>query len=653
MPLGIGIDTGGTFTDSAIVDLDSGRVLSKAKALTTKQDLEIGIGESLDSLDGSLFPEVKLVALSTTLATNSVVEGKGSRVGLIVAVPDPLTFKPASKIPADDIAFVAGAHDKLGEVSVPLDTSAVVRTIERMVENVDAFAVSCYFSIYNAEHELEIKRLIREACDLPVVCGHELSGQVGMVERATTAALNARLLPVVRELLDSVKAIMAKKNIIAPLMVVKGDGTLIREEAARERPVETVLSGPAASVIGACRLTGLEEAIVVDMGGTTTDIAVVSGGATKTTEEGAIVGGWQTRVRAVDMWTAGLGGDSKIVVGPMGEIAIGPRRAVPLCSAASMYPPLIESLRALLGRRGKRLQETRIDFFTLVRRPVFAVSDVERRLMDALDGRVLHRDEVADEVSPFIQIDRYVELGYIAEVSLTPTDLLHAEGELALWNADASEEAIRFLAGRARVDRDELIRRIFRGITDALKLNISTQALLDAENADRRLLMESQNFLDYLLRLNGSGSLSAGMTIRPPLVAVGAPVGAYMPLVAEELGAKLVIPEHSEVANAVGAITGRVVERAEVFVRPDKPDGFIVVSPEEHRRFQDLAGALAFAEEYVRELAALRVSEFGGVDIGTSVETVEKSAALPAGWGDAVLMEYRLVGTAVGRPEYS
>jgi len=650
MGLGIGIDTGGTFTDSVIIELDTGRVVSKAKALTTKKNLEVGAENSLNGLDKNLFPRVKLVSLSTTLATNSVVEGKGSRVGLIMAVPNPDTFSLPADVPAEEIAIVAGSHNKNGEVAVELDVVSVECAIEKMAGLVDTFAVSGYFSIYNAEHEAKIKDLIRSACAQPVVCGHELSGRVGMVERATTAALNAKLLPVIRELLGAVKNILAKNGIDAPLMVVKGDGSLISEGIALDRPVETVLSGPAASVVGACQLTGLKESIVVDMGGTTTDIAIVRDGVVATNNEGAVVGGWQTRVQAVDMWTIGLGGDSRITVKSPEEIQIGPRRAIPLCSAAQSYPELRQTLEDLSSVKGKRLKELDLDFFTLVKRPKFSLSKYESMLLDTLDGRVLHRNQINDAVGPFTSIDRFVELGFIAEVSFTPTDLLHAMGELNLWDGYVSEVAVSFLANKSGLDKKGLLDILYREIIELLKLNIASKALFEDNSIIDFWSESSRRFLGYLLRSNGKNSISADLTLKRPIVAVGAPVEAYFPRAAEELGSQLVIPEHSEVANAVGAVTGRVIEKAEVYIRPDRVDGFMVISADEHERFKTLEEAVAFAEERATSIALWRATRSGGKDIEVTVGRDEKVAPLASGWGDEVLMELRLTATAVGRP---
>ncbi|MDP2233456.1 MAG: hydantoinase/oxoprolinase N-terminal domain-containing protein, partial [Actinomycetota bacterium] len=176
--VGIGMDTGGTFTDAVAVDLDSGEILAKAKRPTTRDDLAIGIRDALSAIEAGLYRGVELVSLSTTLATNAVVEGRGARVGLIIAVPDPATFDLPAGLPAAEVAVVAGAHTPAGSLRTPLDTRAAAAAVARISASVDAFAVSAYFSIANAEHEAAIKALIAETCGAPVVCGHELSQQV-------------------------------------------------------------------------------------------------------------------------------------------------------------------------------------------------------------------------------------------------------------------------------------------------------------------------------------------------------------------------------------------------------------------------------------------------------------------------------------------
>jgi len=650
MQLAIGIDTGGTFTDGVIVDLDSGKVVCKAKALTTRQDLKIGISQAFEGLDRALFPEIRLVSLSTTLATNSIVEGKGSRVGLLAAVPSPNTFSFPGKMPADQLALIAGSHDNRGKIAVELDLAAAERAVRAMAGQVDAFAVSCYFSIYNAGHELQLKRLIAEICGLPVVCGHELSGAVGLVERAVTAALNARLLPVIRELLEAVRHILDVNAIEAPIMVVKGDGSLIGEEVARERPVETVLSGPAASIAGACRLTGLSSAVVVDMGGTTTDIGLVKDGLIATADAGAVVGGWQTRVHAVDMWTVGLGGDSKISLEPGGACTIGPRRAIPLCAAAARDPELLASLNKLVSSTERRSAETSPDFFTLVKRPSFPLSRHEQELIELLDGKLMHGNRLSELVGPFVAVERFVELGVVAEVSFTPTDLMHVRGALKLWSREAAELGAQLLARRAGLDLAELLELLHREITATLTLQIAAKSLHEDAEIARNWSAGNEALLRRLLRLPEEAGMCAALTLARPLVAVGAPVEAYFPAAAAALGAELLIPEHAEVANAFGAVTGRVVEKCEVHVRPEKPEGFTVAASEVQRSFERLEEALSFAEEYAASSAKANAERRGGEDVVVSVEREEQALPLRTGWGDKVLIEVRIVATAVGRP---
>ncbi|SPF43042.1 N-methylhydantoinase A/acetone carboxylase, beta subunit [Syntrophobacter sp. SbD1] len=651
MDLGLGIDTGGTFTDAVIIDMASGQILTKAKATTTRQDLRIGIGNALKALDRSLFPRVKLVSLSTTLATNSIVEGKGARVGLITAVPKPESFSFSTNIPAEVTTVIAGAHDHRGQVTTNLDTDAAAAAIAHMMEKVDAFAVSGYFSIYNARHELQLKEMVSKQCSLPVVCGHELSGSVGMVERAVTAVLNARLLPVIQELIEAVRHILHGNRIHAPIMVVKGDGSLISAEVARDRPVETVLSGPAASIAGACRLSGYNDAIVVDMGGTTTDIAVVTNGSAPVDNDGAVVGGWKTRVRAVDMWTVGLGGDSRVEVQSEGRLLIGPRRALPLCAAGRIAPRFLRTLRELNGRQGKK-SETDLDFFTLIRRPQFALSRYERALFDALDGNILHRDRIAQEIGQLVSLDRLVALGLLAEVSFTPTDLLHVRGTLDLWDKDASNIGADILAQRMGMDRGKFLDRLTDEITAVLSLQITAKALQEYKSFTRCWSPGNLEFLDLLLRLPERSGVALGVRLDRPVIGVGAPVKAFLPEATTKLGTRLIIPEHAEVANAFGAITGRVVARAEVTIRPHRLDGFHLTAMDVQYRFNTLEEALAVGEEHSRKIARRRAQEGGGREIEVSVAKEELTIPLASGWGDQVFLEIKLTASASGLPAY-
>jgi N-methylhydantoinase A/oxoprolinase/acetone carboxylase beta subunit len=648
MRYGIGIDTGGTYTDSVIIDFVAHHILSKSKALTTRQDLRVGIMNSLSGLDASLFPEVRLAALSTTLATNSIVEGKGQRVGLIIAAPNKATFRVPPNIPAEEVAVINGAFNRSGQETVALDIDGGQEAILRLKDSVDAFAVSGYFSIYNPEHELKLKEFITRESNSPVVCGHELTGAVGMVERAITAAFNARLLPVVGDLLDSVVDMLKQKGIEAPLMVVCGDGSLISEKAARNRPVETILSGPAASMIGASWLTGLNDAMIADMGGTTTDIGILSGSMPRISENGAIIGGWQTRIRSIEIWTVGLGGDSQISISAEGAIRIGPRRAEPLSHACSKYPELERKIEQLRNTEETQRRELDLNYFVLVKRPNFKVEKQEQHVLDALEGSPLHLTEIEQLAGPWFDVRRFVNLGAVAEISFTPTDLLHCMRALSLWDANVCESAVAFYAEKTGMSRETLLHKLFNEIAQKLKQTLVSIALAYEEIPIRS--QESSELLASILRLGGNSSISAKFQLEKPLIAVGAPVSAYFPAVAEQLGARLVIPENADVANAAGAVTGRVIASAQVFIRPVRPMGFIVVPGDEAKVFDHLGEATAFAEQQARQLAHTRAQENGASKIDVTINTEEVAAPLAGGCGKTLLMELRVNAVAIGEP---
>jgi N-methylhydantoinase A/oxoprolinase/acetone carboxylase beta subunit len=417
-------------------------------------------------------------------------------------------------------------------------------------------------------------------------------------------------------------------------------------------PVETILSGPAASVVGASRLSGLAQAVVVDMGGTTTDIALMANSIVATSPHGAVVGGWKTRVHSIDIWSAGLGGDSKVLVRSPDDLSIGPRKAIPFCRAASATPGLTKRLLHLEGMVRKKGTRGELEFFTLVKRPTFSLTPGEGKLLDILEGSALDREAIAAEVGSFVSLERFVELGLIAEIAFTPTDLLHARGELDLWERPAAQAAARLMARGLGLGEETLLETISRELTEALKLNVVTKVLATSDQQGRFQTAEALKFLGALLRMEGNAAIEASVKVKTPLIAVGAPVGSYLPRVAAELGARLVIPAHAEVANAVGAVTGRVVARSEAVIRPDRGHGFVVVTADHHRRFSQLALAEAFALEHVRTSAGRKAESGGGTGIQVTVAGEELTAPLGQGWGDKVFIERRVSATAVGAPSF-
>ncbi|MEK9745144.1 MAG: hydantoinase/oxoprolinase family protein, partial [Candidatus Puniceispirillum sp.] len=349
MTLVIGLDTGGTYTDAALLDTDNGTILATAKALTTRDNLADGLGAAitalLDNFSGAA-ADIGLVTLSTTLATNAVVEGVGGRVGLFMIGFDRSALDRADlarAIGQDPVHFIDGGHNADGSAAKALDMTAVERLATDLKNEVSAFAIAGHFATRNPVHETATRDAVRRLTGLPVTCSHELSSSLGGPRRALTAVLNARLVNLLERLIAGTQAIVTGTGLCCPLMVVKGDGSLLEADFARNRPVETVLSGPAASLSGAAFLAGATSAIIADIGGTTTDIAILNQGAPRLKADGAHIGGWQTMVEAADIRTTGLGGDSEVQPiqrGRAGGLTLGPRRAVPLSLMAQSWPAI-------------------------------------------------------------------------------------------------------------------------------------------------------------------------------------------------------------------------------------------------------------------------------------------------------------------------
>ncbi|MGQ9729846.1 MAG: DUF1638 domain-containing protein [Candidatus Zipacnadales bacterium] len=645
--VGLGIDAGGTYTDCVVYDLRSNRLLAKAKALTTHHDLMVGINEALGQL---ALPDpscIRMVALSTTLATNSIVEDKGGHPGAIimadaVGIPPAITWQP--------LRVVKGAMGITGVELERPDPDEIGQAVDDLLATgVDAFAVSGYASVANPAHELLIKQIIRERCELPVICGHELSSRLNYVNRANTAILNARLLPVIARLIESVEASLCRRGIRAPLMMVKGDGSLVSREVAVERPIETVLSGPAASVAGAKHLTGLQEAIVLDMGGTTTDTALIEEGLVRVSPEGARVGGWQTSVEAADISTIGLGGDSYLSFTPDRRLTIGPRRVVPLAYLCAQY---VEAKAALLSLDPMTITERgtpeALDFFLLAR-PDYAgaLEPLEKRVVEELREGPMLREALAGRlglVSPsLVRFRRLEEAGVIQRSALTPTDVLHATGEFRAWDTEAAVHGLAVFAELYGVSVPEMVKRIRQGLVERLAGQIIAKELAGGCPKDPDEWSE-------LLRsaFKGGGKLRATLTYERPIVAIGAPVKPFFPAVGRHLNAKVIIPVHADVANAIGAITSEVVVRERAIVRPGEIANYVVHTRRGRSEYEDLPAAVESAKQHTAALAQERA-----VRAGTKAQQVRyfvnERRAFTAD-GDQILVEIVIEATVAGRP---
>lgn len=667
MTIALGIDTGGTYTDAVLVREDTGEVLHSAKALTTRWDLSIGIGEAISAAlaSGAASPsDVSLVALSTTLATNAIVEGQGSPACLILIGYDrdlmrEFGFEGALVTP--DVVYVRGGHNAIGDEVEPLDEEAVRQAIVARTGRVAAFAVSGYFAARNPSHELRARAIIEEmtaaasadGCPLPVTCGHELSVRLNAVRRATTAALNARLIPLLQDLISTVGRTLAEHGISAPLMVVKGDGSLVRAEWAMRRPVETILSGPAASAVGAWHLAGRQDVWVVDVGGTTTDIAALRGGRPRLNPEGACVGRWQTMVEAVDVRTTGLGGDSLVRLDGERRLHVGPGRVVPLCLLASQYPNAVAELER---EAANDREEPWVGQFALAQgRPANALSDEEALLLRSL-GRgpkpltVLLREGGYPLVA-LRRLERLEAMRLVMRAGFTPTDALHALGRFRRWDARASLLGARILAARLGCSPEAVCERVVAEVSERIARELVAKVLNDEGIAVDWTAPTVDALFARAAGNGGDTSLGCRLYLREPIVGIGAPAGAYMPRVAELLHTDLIVPQHADVANAVGAVAGGVVQQWRAMVQP-LPGGqaFRAHLPDGVRDFATVEEAVAYAERTVPAALEAVVRQAGAAHVEMHVAREDRVAMAQAGWGQDIYLCTELTFTAAGRP---
>lgn len=609
MSLILGIDTGGTYTDGVIVEYGDKKILHKAKSLTTREDLTIGIENCMKNLDFTDFEDISLVSLSTTLATNAIVEGKGRKTGVIL-----IGDCPEGKLPSNDITVLDGKFDIKGRVIKNLKEKQVEDAIEKFRDTVDAIAISGYASVRNPEHELYVKSKVREMLNLPVACGHELTSSLGFYERTITSILNASLIPIIVELIDATKTVLRKYDINVPIMIVKGDGSLMHESLAAEKPIETILSGPAASIIGGIFLTDQDDAIIMDMGGTTTDIAILTEGVVRKRREGAKVGGWLTRVEAAEIFTFGIGGDSYLHFNMEGQLEIGPQKVWPLCVLGKRYPHLSDELEMFREKEEyQSCSAQKTDCFMLVKtREKLELSQLEMEIIKILEERPHSLFYIAHKLGrdpDYLDLQPLINARVIARISLTPTDILHVEGRYNKWDKRIAEIGVNIFAERLNQSISEFLDNINKFITNKLCI-ACLQSQDDYKNQSFNFIGEED--LTYSINnvFNNEGELGvlANNILEKPIVAVGAPVSAWMHKVRERLNTSLMIPEHSEVANAVGAAVGQVMETVEVLIRPDQTTKrFIVHAPWSRESFTDLETAVKYAISGAKKYVATTV----------------------------------------------
>ncbi len=658
----LGVDTGGTYTDAVILDEAANMVLGKAKALTSRHDLAVGIGQSVDAAiaaAGVAAKDVALVSLSTTLATNALVEGQGARVALVFIGFDEADLGRGGLTEAlkgDPVLSLPGGHTHAGTEAATLDLVRLEQMVTQVADEVSGFAVAARFATRNAAHETAARDLIRRITGRPVTCSHELSANLNGPKRALTAVLNARLIGMIDRLVAACERHLATIGITAPLMVVRGDGALISAAMVRERPIETILSGPAASIVGARWLTGAADALVSDIGGTTTDVALLRGGLPEIDPEGARVGGFRTMVEAVAMRTTGLGGDSEVHLvteGLTGGLRLGPRRLLPVSLLAVEHG---EMVHAALDRWLSSEAVGEMDGRFVV--PMGGQrSGLGPRDLAVLD-RITRPMPMASALTSRLEVaalERLVSRGLVMISGVTPSDASHSLGGLADWDGPAAEKALRLLA-RRRTGAGERFATgpevLARAVVDQLTQQTVDCLLEAAFGEDRNFAAEAPDLLArHALTQAGldahRGVVEVDVRLGVPVIGLGASAPFYYGAVGERLRCQMILPEHAGVANAIGAVAGQVSQRVSGTVSSPAEGRFVAHLAEGLQTFATAEAALSAVETAVQAEATSRARAAGAVDLRLAIERDIREVEIE---GRKMFIEAKVTATASGRP---
>ncbi|WP_309664699.1 hydantoinase/oxoprolinase family protein [Tabrizicola sp.] len=658
----LGVDTGGTYTDAVILDQAANRVIGKAKALTSRHNLAVGIGEAVDAAiaaAGVTPSEVALVSLSTTLATNALVEGQGGRVALIFIGFDADDLGRGGLIEAlkgDPVISFAGGHSHAGTETAPLDLTALEQSVRGLGDEVMGFAVAARFATRNPAHEIAAREVIRRVTGRPVTCSHELSAQLNGPKRALTAVLNARLIGMIDRLVAACEQHLAAVGIDAPLMVVRGDGALISAAMVRERPIETILSGPAASIVGARWLTGASDALVSDIGGTTTDVALLRGGLPEIDPQGARVGGFRTMVEAVAMRTTGLGGDSEVHLlteGLTGGLRLGPRRLIPVALLAVDHGPMVH---AALDRWLSTEVTGEMDGRFVV--PMTGQTGGLSTREAAVLARIAAPMPMAQALTSRLEVaalERLVSRGLVMISGVTPSDASHALGRLAAWDKVAAEKAVRLIA-RRRTGAGERFATGPEAFAQAVVDQLTAQTvdcLLEAAFGEDPAFSDQlpEALARHPLTTAGlaghRGVMEITARLGVPVIGLGASAPSYYGAVGVRLGCEMILPEHAGVANAIGAVAGQVSQRATGLVSSPGEGRFTAHLATGLQTFKSCDEALVVMEAALVAEASERARRAGAVDLRIEAKRDIREAEVE---GRRMFIEATLTATASGRP---
>lgn len=673
---GIGIDTGGTCTDAIIYDLDEKKVLTSCKSATTHNKLEVGIENSIKKLPRELVDKAEFLSLSTTLATNACVEGKGGRVCLIfIGVKEQTVRETYMQYGFESMEFIRFIEGDISRKIEP-EWDKLESMLPEILNDYESIAISQIMPRENdGAYEKEAKRRILERKNIPVVCAYEIFKDFNAIKRGAGALLNARLIPVMQDFFDAIHKVLKTQDINIPFFIMRSDGSLVSEEYSMQYPVETLLCGPTASAKGAMELMNSEHAIVVDMGGTTSDIALIEDGQPIMNDEGVKVASWETFVKGIEIDTFALGGDTWISY-LNGELMLGNRRVIPISSLAVEYPQILAELEYLSTRphgSAKAMYEHLV-LMKEIDETSDHYDDREKKICALLKEGPLSIRQLADGVGQDVftlKTDRLETEGILLRSGFTPTDAMVIKGDRIDESVDgkAAELAVKFIANSTGIIEQNISEMTYDLVKERLYCNLvrilwqheKTNVPKKTKEAMSEYIMDYAKEAFWASKEKSERFFRNNFKTDAILLGIGAPIHVFLDDVAKLMGTTGRVSEYSGVSNALGAMLGDVCVYENITIRADYtyesakgleiPEGaeaaFIIYGPQVIVKFF-MEEAIEEAKKIGQMLAEEKAYKCGAKSI-YHVSYKEKMNASNLNYGGDVVLGAQVVTCVKGK----
>lgn len=670
--LGIGIDTGGTCTDAVVYDLDTKEILGAGKALTTKSHLETGIANALDCLPQDLVKKAEFLALSTTLATNACVENKGARAKLLMIGFDTKMMEHLKDIYAsygfDDLTqfiILDAKVENLFPDAFDPDWEDLKKKAPEYFADCDSVGIVQKHPRSNGgRFELTARQILKDQLNVPITIAYDISNEIDILKTCAGTMLNARLIPLISEFMDAVHHVMEDRHLNIPLSIVRSDGTLMSEEMAKTYPVETLLCGPAASVVGGSELSHADSGIIVDMGGTTTDIALIHSKEPVLAKDGIHIGQWKTMVQGLYVDTFGLGGDTAVRF-ENEHLFLDTVRVIPISILASQYDHVIPQLHDLAAKR--RFHSRWIHEFYVLQKDISekkGYTDEEQRLCSFLKEKPLITLDLSEKMGcdpHYLPAERLERDGIIMKSGLTPTDMMVLKGDFKKYSPDAADAMLHCFFANVKESLDQIPDLVYEMVIKRMYQNLG-RIILQQQYPKQKAFFQA----DYLKPIldcfyeqakaavdhpDSSTSRDAVLSLSTPLplIGVGAPIHVFLPRVAQLLHTQAIVPEYAGVANALGAAASRKVTHSTLTIKAEYEGGackgYSVFEDGQKYVFEEPEDAIAFGKEVITRTVKKRallqgLGEHPQIELTTEENRIGHTSA-------GLLLEIYIRATAV------